>query len=252
MIGMGRYPTMSTLFLFVGAFTCSLLVHAFFLWVGAKVVKIPHLSYRRALGTFCLVVLVQFVIQFVVFVSSTTLPNMAAWISLSIWVAVTVAVLLVSWLIIGWMFRTTYVKAILAWLPTPVATGLMLAFVFLIIKPFAAEAFIVSNNSMAPTLIGPHYLGNCPHCAETCILQYDTGRPTATWDEIPGICPHCFETVRAGRMSPEPGTADRFICNKWITPQRWDMVVFRSLDDPTHKRLKRLVGLPGEEIRHLS
>jgi signal peptidase I len=145
------------------------------------------------------------------------------------------------------MFRTTYLKAILAWLPTLVAAGIMLAFVFLIIKPFVVEAFVVSNNSMAPTLLGPHYVGNCPQCAQLCV--FDASRLLVPGEEMPGICPHCFESVQTVRTTTtEPEPADRFICSKVLSLRRWDAVVFRSLEDPSQKYVKRLIGLPGEEI----
>ncbi len=35
---------------------------------------------------------------------------------------------------------------------------------------------------------------------------------------------------------------------KFLAPQRWDVIVYRSPDNPAIPYAKRLVGLPGEEI----
>jgi signal peptidase I len=235
----------SILFLLFGILICSLLVHAFFLWFGAKVVKIPQISYRRALGTFCVVTLTQYCVGFLVFPRQVT-RDISVWTLVAIWLAELAAMFLIAWLIIRGMLRTTYLKAILVWLPTLIATGVMLAFTFLIMKPLVAEAFVVANNSMAPTLLGLHFTGTCPQCGQLC--EFDASHPAAPWDEMPGICSHCFETVQAARGSAELEPADRFICNKILTPRRWDAVVFRSMQDPTQKYVKRLIGFPGEQI----
>jgi len=43
-------------------------------------------------------------------------------------------------------------------------------------------------------------------------------------------------------------SSDRFLVNKLMTPRRWDLVTFNSLQDPSVKYVKRLIGLPGEEV----
>jgi signal peptidase I len=236
---------MSILFFFIGFLICSLLFHALLLWAGAKVAKIPQVSYRRALGTFCVMSLSQFLAVFLVFPRQVT-REISVWAVVAIWLAEVAVLFLVAWLIIRGMFRTTYLKAFFAWLMTLAGPVIMLPLVFLIIKPLMAEAFVATNNSMAPTLLGPHFIGNCPNCGKDCV--FDASRPAAAWDETPGICPHCFKTVRGEKTNIDPQLGDRFMCNKVVTPRRWDMVVFRSIQDPTQIYVKRLIGLPGEQI----
>jgi signal peptidase I len=65
------------------------------------------------------------------------------------------------------------------------------------------------------------------------------------------IRPYLIEAfvVPAASMSPTIGTGDRFICNKLISPRRWDLVTYYSPKDPSTVYCKRLVGLPGESVR---
>ena len=37
---------------------------------------------------------------------------------------------------------------------------------------------------------------------------------------------------------------------EFANPKRWDVIVFKYPDDATMNYIKRLVGLPGETIRH--
>jgi signal peptidase I len=41
---------------------------------------------------------------------------------------------------------------------------------------------------------------------------------------------------------------DRFIVNKFVHPQRWNVIVYCWPEDPTIKYCTRLVGLPGETV----
>jgi signal peptidase I len=41
---------------------------------------------------------------------------------------------------------------------------------------------------------------------------------------------------------------DRLIAAKFLRPQRWDAIVFRTPEDPTTIFMMRLVGLPGEDV----
>jgi|SRR5579863_9418285 len=54
-------------------------------------------------------------------------------------------------------------------------------------------------------------------------------------------------------MSPLLRSGDRILVNKarWRVQnlKRWDVVVFRAPDHPDHIYIKRLVGLPGEEVQ---
>src|SRR5713101_6423831 len=130
---------MSTLLLYAALFICSLLITACFLWLSTKLVKIPQITFWRALATLLVLTFVEFLAGFgVTILFQKFLPSFEAEAvtALLIGGVQVIASLFLSWLVIRWMFHTTFVKAILVWLSRVVAGGLMLACVFLVIKSF--------------------------------------------------------------------------------------------------------------------
>ena len=58
--------------------------------------------------------------------------------------------------------------------------------------------------------------------------------------------------VPSGSMVPTLKVGDRFMANKFIyrfhEPERGDIVVFRSVEGENEDLVKRVVGLPGDEV----
>ena len=58
--------------------------------------------------------------------------------------------------------------------------------------------------------------------------------------------------IPSGSMIPTLEIGDRVLVNKFIyrftEPERGDIVVFRSVDNPDEDLIKRVVGVPGDEI----
>lgn len=132
--------------------------------------------------------------------------------------------------------------------------ALVFAFVF---RAYSAEAFVIPTGSMAPTLYGRH---KELHCAE-CGVKYAVGASDELVEKseyyIPSnkvtgaYCPNCRYYTDLGDAMPFTG--DRIIVNKFPfdfgDPNRWDVIVFKYPEASQTNYIKRLVGLPGEEIQ---
>lgn len=130
----------------------------------------------------------------------------------------------------------------------------------LLFRAFEAEAFIIPTGSMAPSLNGQHIDLPCDNCG----YQYHSGAS----DEADHLakklrvdstrCPICrYETElrRFGSLAdPNHGSnkGDRILVNKFIydfqDPERFDVIVFKNPNNGKQNYIKRLIGLPGDNI----
>jgi signal peptidase I len=137
-------------------------------------------------------------------------------------------------------------------------------------RTFAAEGYLISTGSMAPSLLGYHKQVTCPSCeyvfARGVPVDESEDGLSARADRVDIVtegdfleqqeavcrCPNCG---RAGISLAEipRNEGDQLLVHKNIydlrDPHRWEVVVFRNPDDPTQPYVKRVVGLPGETIR---
>mgnify|MGYP002622780695 CR=1 FL=1 len=150
---------------------------------------------------------------------------------------------------------------------------ILLALAVVLFRGFALEGYMVSTGSMAPCLLGYHRRVTCPACR----LEFARGT-TAPDDAFQGpevrgqssvgiasatdahhrmTCPNCGKTgLRLDTLSRTEG--DQLLVHKhsfaWRErlrgrgPRRWEVAVFRSPEDSTTPYVKRVVGLPGEQI----
>ena len=155
--------------------------------------------------------------------------------------------------------------------------GILSALVLvLIIRHFVFEVFKIPTGSMAPTLVGQHERVSCPNCG----LEFDidvregeyvredgSGGMAHKIERHRSRCVNCGyefearkEPVEVPRLPAKrilfelthgiaPG--NRVIVNKFAAqlgpPKRWSVVVFIQPEKQLNY-IKRLVGLPGEEI----
>jgi signal peptidase I len=138
-----------------------------------------------------------------------------------------------------------------------VAVALILAF---LIRGFAAEAFVIPTGSMAPTLMGRHKDVTCPECGTHFQVNASDeveGPAGLTSKVIGGTCLNCRYPAAVAEQPSFKG--DRILVMKFLYslpflpggggPDRWDVVVFKYPEEPEVNYIKRLVGLPNEELR---
>ncbi|MBI1372081.1 MAG: hypothetical protein GC159_04890 [Phycisphaera sp.] len=131
-----------------------------------------------------------------------------------------------------------------------IVIAFVLAFAF---RAFIVEAFVIPTGSMAPTLLGEHIAVVCPQCGYSFTMgpNDSSGRWT--------MCPECDYPISRplDTLTPQPkSTGDRILVLKFLyafrEPRRWEVVVFKNPQDPSQNYIKRLIGLPNEQLRILS
>ncbi len=123
----------------------------------------------------------------------------------------------------------------------------MLGIGILLLRTFAAEAYVVPTGSMAPTLLGFHKELTCPNCKFPFVVGMDergkSGRP---------VCPNCGQD-RMADVDAVECNGDRLLVQKFLfdfrRPRRWEVAVFHSPSEPDQAYVKRVVGLPGEAVQ---
>lgn len=141
---------------------------------------------------------------------------------------------------------------------TSVIIAFVLAFVF---RGFVVEAFLIPTGSMAPTLLGVNMLLTNPQTGTTWpVGPRDYSSPG---HEVPlpfqGEATRGLKTTDPITRRPMPDqynvpvrAGDRIFVMKYLysifDPQRWDVVVFRNPSDARVNYIKRLIGLPGEQL----
>ncbi len=103
----------------------------------------------------------------------------------------------------------------------------------------------VTGDSMLPGLRGEHLSLQCSDCGFRYDADASHGRPATT------ICPNC-ENRQRDDLPPRAAWGDGVLIGRgafyWREPRRWERVVFRLPHDPQTWAIKRIVGLPGEEV----
>jgi signal peptidase I len=112
-------------------------------------------------------------------------------------------------------------------------------------KALLLEAYVVPHGAMAPTILGLHINIECDDCG----WKYSAGQSPST--DFPGAapdvtCPNCGFAQKRPSVEQAVG-GDRILVDKSTNAQRWDLVVF-PVPAASTSYIKRLVGLPGEEI----
>jgi signal peptidase I len=246
--GQTKASYMSTIVIILTILVTALLLMTVALWVGARWVQAGKATLLRSL---CAVFLSRF-IMLGLFAGSLMLPPILdpgnEDLKLVALLALIPAELLVTCLIIQFCLKCSLSLAIRAWVISWIAVPAFLALLLFVVRPFVAERFIVPSNSMAPIVVGWHHIGTCPKCGGIMFSSVNTPGELGRPDPDRGICTVCMQAGTIQDVSTEVKEADRIVVNKLLTPERWDIIAFRSPTDHDYIYIKRLVGLPGETV----
>lgn len=128
--------------------------------------------------------------------------------------------------------------------------ALLIAFILtLTFRGFVMEGFIIPTGSMAPTLLGEHWRVRSPLGGHDWAINGRVG-PRAPGEGIEAADP--ISRTPLTLLHAERSAGDRILVLKWAMglrdPERWDAVVFKYPEQPRENFIKRLVGLPGEDV----
>lgn len=146
--------------------------------------------------------------------------------------------------------QETYKETIIS-----IVIAFTMAFVF---RGFVIEAFVIPTGSMAPTLMGKHlqFRGEQtgydwpagPHPGQS--VAGDSAEPRDPQRSI-----SVQDPISGKMMTPADRkvfAGDRILVLKYLyllnDPKRFDVIVFKNPTDPSQNYIKRLIGLPGEQI----
>lgn len=149
---------------------------------------------------------------------------------------------------IGRLFHISFGRTFLVYLMTLLAPMTTLALTLLVLKPFVFEAYKVPTGAMAPSILGRHFVAECPECGAQCYGSASDYR-LRSYDGTPIelICDN-FHISKSPPPDLRVFSGDRILVSKTSTPKRWDIVAFRYPPEPQTIYCMRLVGLPGETI----
>ncbi len=142
---------------------------------------------------------------------------------------------------------------------TSLIIAFALAFVF---RGFVVEAFVIPTGSMAPTLLGAHMRFQNPDSGYNWAVAPWAYNDADHMDPKPfqgndqegyQVIVHDPLTKQAlTRTRVERRAGDRIFVFKYLysifDPQRFDVVVFKNPLNPNENFIKRLIGLPGEQV----
>lgn len=235
--------TIVVVVLYLGLLIVSAVLWAVFLRLGLRWAKVPDPRTRQIVLATGIVFLLNLLLVSVIRIpagSSQALPVLLGLVELA-------ASVFIASVVIMRVFKTRFLRSLQAWLPTLVSSIGMVAFASMVFVPFVYEAFVSPANAMSPTLRGDHWRDECPECGESNFCS--PVQHQFALQEPPNMICANFHVHQIEDVNQQFFSADRFLVAKYLTPRRWDLVVFRLPRDSSTLYVMRLVGLPGETIR---
>jgi signal peptidase I len=224
----------------------TLAIYAYAVRLGFRWTKLANLSFGRALFTAILLVLVIVVagvlIGFPLVILARGNPD---WVMVVLILAAQVAV---PAFLVARTYQSSFWRGLLATLPLHVVMFANYSVAATLLRTYLYEAYYIPTNAMAPTILGEHFTATCPNCGH---LAYGSPMESPLVEPPPGdimICGHERKAVYVTAPVRTAAGGDRILVSKLNKPRRWDIIVFRVPSDPSVTYVKRLVGLPGEEL----
>lgn len=222
--------------------TLQIVLSAMFLRWGLRWAGYPGATLRRA----TIVVVVNGIINAALLPVFNRLADRPGTPLLALAIVAIVIGIAMPCVLISRAFGTTTARALRAFLVMLIPTIGLVGFTKFVYIPYVFEAFKAEANSMAPTIIGRHVLAVCPECRAPNTASFDD-RPGKLPEPRRMICSR-FHSHEIKQFDDKELPPDRFITAKFLSPRRWDLIVFRNPDDDSQNYVKRLIGLPGETV----
>jgi signal peptidase I len=235
----------NTLVLVAVFLLASFAVQTTVLWAAARVCRLE----RRGWWRVGVIVAAKLVIALAILVSIWTWGETPDSNMLVLGAGLVVDAIVTTGLL--WLlFGGTLTRRLGTWVAHLFAGGIA-GYILVLGMRTCVEALIWPNSSMSPNIRGYHVVETLPdgnhliHAAN----PPDEQSPAIPPGEPSGaIVAETYEYREAPRPARHTHGPDRFLCNKTKMPRRWDVVAFHYPKDPTLKYIKRLVGLPGEQL----
>lgn len=120
-------------------------------------------------------------------------------------------------------------------------------------RTFVGEPFTVPTGSMAPTLLGRHKDFVCHECGcPGCVSSSDEIDLATGQDRLwirGSECPNDHTLCDVSNINSTNGDRIWVVKNPFGGYHRFDVAVFKNIDEPRLNYVKRLIGMPGETVR---
>ena len=142
------------------------------------------------------------------------------------------------------------------WFRSMVELSILFLIAVMMLRGFVLEGYLITTGSMAPGLLGLHRQVECPECGFDFAfgMTFDDSLADGQGEGQKQFarCPNCGQHhINVDAVPLTHG--DQLLVHKGVfdlrSPRRWETAVFRNPANPGEAYVKRIVGLPGDELQ---